>query len=123
LEVLANKHIPTSAQYTICTSDCADIIRKIFKCSRARKVWRSLGPYNLISEAVETSRAGSKFLEYMINYSNFRGLHKVESNPHELILVSAWYIWWMRRNTVDGEKDQTPADVSIRVLADFNKLY
>jgi hypothetical protein len=31
----------------------------------------------------------------------------------------------MRRNTVDGEKDQTPADaaMSIRVLADFNKLY
>jgi hypothetical protein len=77
-----------------------------------------------VVEAIDTARAGSAIFEYMICYSNFIQLQISEPDCRELILVTAWYIWWMRRNVVNGEKEQriTNAALSIRVLtANFTR--
>jgi hypothetical protein len=60
-------------------------------------------------------RAGSDVLDKSI-------VNQQVENTMELILTAPWYIWWMRRQFVHGEKVPTSsiAAMSIRVITTNN---
>ena len=69
----------------------------IFLCNRAREVWIRLGMDDIIDKACEVDRAGEAVLEYLLLLPDqdlwILGYH----NVREMIAISAWYLWWERR--------------------------
>jgi hypothetical protein len=47
--VLASRHIKVSPQCPICLQGCEDICHLLFKCKRAKSVWKALGLQDVIS--------------------------------------------------------------------------
>ena len=113
--VLANRHIPCSAQCPICLVGAEDIQHCLFKCRRATDVWERLGLLQVIRKAVAEDRSGSITMEIL---SKLQG-NDAEVPTAELAVVAAWYIWWQRRQIVKGVKVQTPEKtaLAIKVLA------
>ena len=61
--VLANRHIPISAQCPICNLHCEDIMHTLFQCEKARELWKLVGLERLVADATETDRErGVQFL-------------------------------------------------------------
>jgi hypothetical protein len=79
------------------------------------EVWRKLGLADKIEDAMLVDQAGSAVLEELI-------VNQQVENTRELILTASWYIWWMRRQLVHGEKVPTSSIVaiSIRVITTNN---
>jgi hypothetical protein len=69
-------------------------------------IWRKLGLVEKIEEAMIVDRAGSAVLEELL-------VHQHDDGLRELILTAAWYIWWMRRQLIHGEKYPTNSVAAI----------
>jgi ribonuclease HI len=113
--VLANRHVPVSSQCPWCNIHCEDIKHVLFSCEHALDIWRKLGLVEKIEEAMIVDRAGSAVLEELL-------VHQHDDGLRELILTAAWYIWWMRRQLIHGEKYPTNsvAAMSIQVITTNN---
>jgi hypothetical protein len=61
--VLASRHIKVSPQCLICLQGCEDICHLLFKCKRAKSVWKALGLEDVISQATGIDRSVSVVLE------------------------------------------------------------
>jgi hypothetical protein len=61
--VLASRHIKVSPQCLICLQGCEDICHLLFKCKRAKSVWKALGLEDVISQATGIDRFVSVVLE------------------------------------------------------------
>jgi ribonuclease HI len=87
----------------------------LFSCEHALDIWRKLGLVEKIEEAMIVDRAGSAVLEELL-------VHQHDDGLRELILTAAWYIWWMRRQLIHGEKYPTNsvAAMSIQVITTNN---
>jgi hypothetical protein len=94
--VLANRHIPISGQCPRCSIHCEDIKHVLFECEHAATVWSKLGLLATIQNVLHVDRAGSAILEELLSAQH-------QGDTRELILTSAWYIWWMRRQGVYDE--------------------
>lgn len=111
---LANRHIPLSAQCPHCRIGMEDIQHCLFVCSRAMEVWSELGLKDDICRAISEDRSGSVTMEILCRAQGASN----ELPKAELIAVSAWYIWWQRRQFVRGVSIQSPdcTATSIKVL-------
>jgi hypothetical protein len=64
--ILANRHIVTIGECPICRQGAEDILQLLFQCDTARELWNGLGLENIITDAMQTDRAGSAFLEHLL---------------------------------------------------------
>lgn len=115
LGILSDRHIPLIPQCPICRVGLEDVQHCLFTCSRANKVLKELRLHGIIFEAVKEDRSCSVTLEILT-----RNLSITDGLPTaELIMVASWYIWWQRRQHVQGETIQSPdrTAILVRVLA------
>jgi ribonuclease HI len=101
--ILVNRHIGQSGECPICHQGPEDILHLLFQCETARDIWQSLGLSNIIHEAMVIDRSGSAVLEHLIRLPDniMPGLTVVKMK--ETILVTAWYLWWIRRRRTHNE--------------------
>jgi hypothetical protein len=76
----------------------------LFHCDKAAEVWRQLGLQELIRKALGVDLAGSTVLEEILCSE----ILDDEQYTIETVMVSCWYIWWMRRQTKNNEASPTP---------------
>ena len=101
--ILANRHVGTSGACPICNQGPEDIRHLLFQCQIAQDMWNSLGLMGIIDEAMQGDRAGSAVLEILLrrqdnDYNNFDNV-----GLKELISVTSWYLWWIRRRHTHNE--------------------
>jgi ribonuclease HI len=114
--ILANRHIGTSAECPICHQGPEDIMHLLFTCPATQVIWQELGIFYIIQEASVVDLAGSAALEYILRDSDhpFPGITDI--GLKEAIVVSCWYIWWMRRQRVHGEQVPPPYKCKMSIL-------
>jgi hypothetical protein len=69
----------------------------LFTCLSAQLIWKELGIFDIIQEATLIDLAGSAVLEYLLRDTerSFPGVSDI--GLKEVMVVSYWYMWWMRR--------------------------
>jgi hypothetical protein len=77
-------------------------------------VWRKLGVLDKMENAMQVERSGSAVLEELI--TRYKSVGEIQ----ELILTSARYIWWMRRQYVHEERVPSATHAGI---VDSNNSY
>jgi hypothetical protein len=88
--VLANRHVPVSAQ----CPQCKDVKHLLFQCTRAKKIWEQLGLDQFIQSAYTLDRAGQAVLDHILcTKQRFTSLLGCANIP-ELVAVACWYLWW-----------------------------
>jgi hypothetical protein len=60
--VLANRHMITSSECPLCTSDCEIVRHALFLCPTVREVWRLLGLESMITEIYTAEGEGGSVL-------------------------------------------------------------
>jgi hypothetical protein len=101
--ILVNRHIGTSGQCPVCNLWPEDVLYMLFQCQPASELWKFLGLDTIIADAMQSKRSGSLVLEELLR-SNPYDAHGYSSfKLHELIAITCWYIWWMRRKRTHGE--------------------
>ncbi|EMS52747.1 Ras-related protein RABA1f [Triticum urartu] len=95
---------------------CDNFRSRRFIISKANGVWERLGMDDIIDKACEIDHSGEAVLEYLLLPG--QGLRIMDyHNVREMIVVSAWYLWWERRKLVHKEKTQNALQISMGVLA------
>ncbi|KAE8769205.1 hypothetical protein D1007_59232 [Hordeum vulgare] len=121
--VLANRHIKTSSQCPLCTSDCESIKHLFFQCPRVLEIWRILGPSSLIQEFCTLERDGSAVLQdLLLSKSSIRS-NIADVGREEIIATVVWYIWWERRQAINGEKVFEPPRYAHAITALAKNFY
>jgi hypothetical protein len=87
----------------------------LFTCPTFQVIWQELGIYDIIQEATFIDPAGSAVLEYLLRDTDrsFPGVNDI--GLKEVMVVSCWYIWWMRRQRVRGE--QVPRHINVKCIS------
>ena len=88
LGTLAGRHIPTSAQCTICRIRCEDSHHCLFTCKRASDVWTELGLKEEIQRLVLEHRSSAIAMDTLMRQQTLIG----EIPMEEPIAVASWYI-------------------------------
>jgi hypothetical protein len=103
-DILFRRHIGTDGVCPSCNTAEEDVRHMLFFCQDAEQIWKSLGMESMIHDASWQGRSGSEILGALLssNQSDVPGFELIQSR--ELIVVSAWYIWWIRRHKSHGEK-------------------
>lgn len=80
----------------------ANLCKMTVKCPAAIELWRSIGLEELIEHATNEDREGSAVLESLLHQQgNQQYMNNI--NLKELISVTSWYLWWIRRRRTHGE--------------------
>jgi hypothetical protein len=115
--ILANRHIGTSGACPIRNQGAEDVIHMLFTCSSAQDHWRGLGLLDTINEAIIVDRAGSGVLEYLLQLPD-SSLQMFDCvGLKELISVTSWYLWWLRRRRSRGESVPPVYKCKMSILA------
>jgi hypothetical protein len=69
----------------------------------ARDLWENLGIADIIIEAEQVDRAGSTVLEELLRRQDNTVVGFSNIGLKELISVSCWYLWWIRRRMTHNE--------------------
>jgi ribonuclease HI len=101
--ILYNRHIGSTGGCPICNQGPEDISHLLFQCETARDLWNKLGIADLILEAEQVDRAGSSVLEELLRRQDNTLAGFSEIGLKELISVSCWYLWWIRRRRTHNE--------------------
>jgi hypothetical protein len=64
--ILANTHVGTSGECTICHIGAEDIHHLLFTCETAHEIWRQLGLSQVMEDAQSVDKAGSVVLEHLL---------------------------------------------------------
>jgi len=64
--VLADRHIVTSGQCPLCSTYVESVSHMLFKCRRAKEVWKGLGLHEIIDKLVVPRRSGVETLEAIL---------------------------------------------------------
>ncbi|KAM0930229.1 hypothetical protein ACQ4PT_000998 [Festuca glaucescens] len=117
--ILANRHIMVSAQCPICEHGVEDIRHILFTCDCATQVWKALGLDMIIKEKLLVDRAGQVTLEHLICLGKKKSPVLGHSNLQTRFMIGTWYIWWERRQHINGDKLQLPhrTAMAITILA------
>jgi hypothetical protein len=99
--ILANRHVGTDGGCPICNNAALDMLHMIFKCPMAKDLWESLNLTQVINDAMD-DRSGSVVLETLFRQDvvAFQGFNV---GLKEVIVVGAWYIWWIRHQLTHNE--------------------
>jgi ribonuclease HI len=94
-----------------------DVLHLLFTCPAAQEIWRNLGISNIIDEATQADRSGSAVLEHllMVQDNTVQGLDNV--GLRELVCVTSWYLWWIRRRRTREEHVPTAYRCMISILS------
>jgi hypothetical protein len=67
-----------------------------------------MGLWNIVHEACTTHQvySGSAVIDYLMLCKFIKPQEKIYANLREVIITTAWYIWWIRRQKVHGEMVQ-----------------
>jgi hypothetical protein len=120
--VLANIHIPVSAQCPLCGIGVEDTKHMLFQCSKAKAVWKRLGLEESIARASKVDQTGQAVHEYLLcnQYSITPILGK--SKLPELVGITCWYLWWERREAAHGEHVKEPTQTAIAIGALYSNF-
>jgi ribonuclease HI len=115
--ILADRHIKVSPQCPVCKAGAENIKHMLFTCNRAEEVWKAMGLLDYIKQTSLGERSGSSILEDLIrdyqNKTQVLGL----LNMVESIAVTCWYIWWQRRELVNGKSVTSPTSTGFAIAA------
>jgi len=113
--ILANRHVIPEGGCPVCHNGAEDIKHLIFRCDRARAVWRAIGVWEKIRYLIVADPSGSIVLEEVIN----RGeqVNGLDLGLAELILTGGWYLWWERRQLTHGETVQPPTRSGLAIVS------
>jgi hypothetical protein len=106
LGALANRHIKVNSYCPLCSKSCEYIRQTLFLCDGAKEIWKKMGLSNIIEEACVIDRSGSAILDNLMMCKFINPLDKNYADLREVIITTAWYIWWIRRQKVHGETVQ-----------------
>ena len=73
----------------------------VFLCQKAKEVWNKLELYEVINKACVVDHGGEAVLEFLLLMPD---QELSLQNAHELIAITAWYLWWDRRTLVHQGK-------------------
>jgi ribonuclease HI len=76
----------------------------LFNCQNAVSIWKGIGLDSKIDEALLSGRPGSEVLASLLGSNNDPMPNYESIQTRELIAVTAWYIWWIRRRLSHGEQ-------------------
>lgn len=105
LGTLANWHMTTMGQCPLCPIGFEDLNHILFRCTRAKEIWKNLRLDDLVRRALRIDKEGAVVLEELLD-SQRRSIIFPEIRMRELILVAAWVIWWERGQLTHGEDIQ-----------------
>jgi hypothetical protein len=110
--ILCNRHIGTSGECPMCRLHAEDILHLLFHCEPAKNIWECLGLSSIIANALLADRSGSAVLEYILCLPDNTpsGFEVVQLK--ELVAVTCWYLWWLRRRQTHGESIPPCSDAS-----------
>jgi hypothetical protein len=91
----------------------------LFTCLRARKVWKELGLFDIVHEVVQTDYSGLVVLEKLICSKMKRCPVLGHMGLQEMIAVGCWYIWWQRRQFVNGLPVTKPSSSASAINVDI----
>jgi hypothetical protein len=91
--ILFRRHIGTDGLCPVCKLENEDVRHMVFVCNEAEQIRKGLGIYN----AMLPGRSGSEVLGSLLNapQGHVPGFDLI--HMRELIAVTAWYVWWLRR--------------------------
>jgi ribonuclease HI len=115
--ILADRHIKVHPQCPVCQLGPEDIGHLLFSCERANAVWYALGLSEVIDSALSVDRSGSRVLEYLLCEPDKKSPVLGMLGLKESIAVACWYIWWQRRELVNGGTISTPARSAFAINA------
>ena len=115
--ILANRHIGDSGGCPICNNGLEDIRHLQFICPTARQLWDSLGILHFIDSNLNVDLSGSAVLEHILRLPNNHYDGSPSTGLKELISVSSWYLWWIRRQHTHDEPVPTLYKCRMSVLA------
>jgi hypothetical protein len=75
-----------------------------------------LGLNHIIEDAMVVDRAGSAVLEHILRMEN-NSLPGFAFGLKEIIIISCWYLWWIRRRRTHDETVQPMQQCKMAVLA------
>jgi hypothetical protein len=96
-EILANRHIGNVGSCPICGLGAEDVLHLLFTCTKAQETWAELGISEEIEDALHSDRDGSAVLEHLLLKKDRSVPGFDHINLRELISVTCWYLWWLRR--------------------------
>jgi hypothetical protein len=99
--ILYNRHIGTTGGCPICSPVATSHL--LFQCEIARDLWENLGIADIIIEAEQVDRAGCTVLEELLRCQDNTVVGFSNIGLKELISVSCWYLWWIRRRMTHSE--------------------
>jgi ribonuclease HI len=101
--ILANRHIGESAECPVCALDAEDVRHLLFTCQVAKDMWAHLELSDVIVDAIQVDRSGSAVLEHILRMPStaMPGMQSVQLK--EVIMVTCWYLWWLRRRRTHNE--------------------
>jgi hypothetical protein len=110
---LANRHINTAVNCPVCNTDPEDLKHMLFRCDQGAEVSRELGILELVRKSLEVHLAGSTVLEELL-CSDFPDEEQLFTET-AFVLVSCWYIWWMRRKIKNNESTPIPRRAAMSI--------
>jgi ribonuclease HI len=122
--VLANRHVGTEGGCPICNSGPEDVLHLLFTCPVAMDLWAVLGLSQVIQEGIQTDLSGSAVLEFLLTNQE-TPYHNLDVGLKEVIGISCWYLWWMRRRRTHGEDVPSVNNCKLSILsmvANFAKV-
>jgi hypothetical protein len=80
-----------------------DVKHLLFQCDTTRDLWSTLGLSATIDEASQTDHSGSVILEILLREQDKVMPGYASLGLKEVIGVTCWYIWWIRRRRTHNE--------------------
>jgi hypothetical protein len=75
----------------------------LFSCPAAVEIWEDLRLTSIINEAIRVDRSGFIVLEFLLRRSTQTMVNLPQVGIREVIGVTCWYLWWLRRQRVHGD--------------------
>jgi hypothetical protein len=115
--ILVYRHVGTLGECPICRTGPEDVLHLLFACPTAREFWRNLGLENTIQECTLVDRSGFAVLEHLLRRqdNSVDGVNNLGTK--EIVCVTSWYLWWMRRRRTRGEPVPPIFKCKISILA------
>jgi hypothetical protein len=80
-------------------------------------MWMRLGLHEIIEDSIQVDRSGSAVLEHLLQRED-RSIPGYDYiNLHELVFVTCWYLWWIRRRCTHGEDVPPPFKYMLSILS------